>query len=196
MTAGQHELPVISTTRDRAAMLTILSGELAERLAKHPMPPRIIVSSYAEPSRRRWLAWLGLPALAGAAAMAIALPGFPWKPLVEKKVELTGSPPRDVAIAAVPTPGVASAALPPQTTLAPPTVAVDLSDRELTWTEVHELQARLRALKFDPGPLDGIRGPMTSAAVRRFQQSRGAHATGAIDLAVLTQVRQASASGD
>ena len=45
-----------------------------------------------------------------------------------------------------------------------------VDDRELTRTEVHELQIRLRALKFDPGPLDGIKGPLTSAAVRRFQE--------------------------
>lgn len=45
-----------------------------------------------------------------------------------------------------------------------------LDDRELTWTEVHELQIRLRALRFDPGPRDGVKGPLTSR--RRATLSR------------------------
>lgn len=35
------------------------------------------------------------------------------------------------------------------------------------------VQARLRSLGFDPGPLDGIRGPRTDAAVTAFKRSIG-----------------------
>ncbi|MCL6581102.1 MAG: L,D-transpeptidase family protein, partial [Firmicutes bacterium] len=38
---------------------------------------------------------------------------------------------------------------------------------------VRELQERLQSLGFDPGPLDGIFGPRTEAAVIHFQRSRG-----------------------
>ena len=39
-------------------------------------------------------------------------------------------------------------------------------------TTTRGVQARLRDLGFDPGPIDGIRGPRTEAAVRAFQHSR------------------------
>ena len=39
--------------------------------------------------------------------------------------------------------------------------------------EWRSVQARLRELGFDPGPVDGIRGRRTIGAVRRFQESRG-----------------------
>ncbi|MYZ50401.1 TIGR02594 family protein [Propylenella binzhouense] len=41
-----------------------------------------------------------------------------------------------------------------------------------------EIQRRLAALGYDPGPLDGIRGRLTIAAVKRFQTDRGLLADG------------------
>jgi len=38
---------------------------------------------------------------------------------------------------------------------------------------VRELQHDLQALGFKPGPLDGVYGPMTRAAVERFQEAQG-----------------------
>lgn len=38
--------------------------------------------------------------------------------------------------------------------------------------EVMKYQRRLRQLGFDPGPIDGIRGPRTIQAIRQFQRSR------------------------
>lgn len=38
---------------------------------------------------------------------------------------------------------------------------------------VRDLQTRLRELGFDPGPIDGVFGPRTAAAVRAFQESVG-----------------------
>lgn len=46
--------------------------------------------------------------------------------------------------------------------------------------EVRYLQERLRALGFDPGPSDGVFGPKTADAVRRYQQSRGLAADGIV----------------
>jgi hypothetical protein len=40
-----------------------------------------------------------------------------------------------------------------------------------SWTKL--LQAVLAGLRFSPGPVDGVFGPMTRAAVKRFQASRG-----------------------
>lgn len=63
---------------------------------------------------------------------------------------------------------------------APPTqpspgtsIAVDLNT-------IRGLQARLLALGFDPGPIDGVRGPQTDRAVKAFQTSRGLVADGIV----------------
>ncbi len=45
---------------------------------------------------------------------------------------------------------------------------------------VRELQARLQELSFDPGAVDGIFGPATSAAVMAFQKSRNLVADGVV----------------
>lgn len=44
--------------------------------------------------------------------------------------------------------------------------------------EVLALQKRLRAAGFDPGPLDGIFGGKTDAALRAFQEGAGISADG------------------
>src|SRR5436853_71779 len=48
---------------------------------------------------------------------------------------------------------------------------------------VAHVQADLASLGIAPGPVDGIDGPLTRAAVARFQISEGLPATGEIDLA-------------
>jgi peptidoglycan hydrolase-like protein with peptidoglycan-binding domain len=83
-----------------------------------------------------------------------------------------------------------------RTGAAAPAVVQSLPERELTWEEVHELQTKLRDLKIDPGPIDGTKGPLTSAAVRRFQEARGQRVTGDIGLNTLTQLREAAARND
>ena len=38
---------------------------------------------------------------------------------------------------------------------------------------VRDLQEALKALGFDPGPIDGVFGASTESAVKKFQQARG-----------------------
>jgi peptidoglycan hydrolase-like protein with peptidoglycan-binding domain len=46
---------------------------------------------------------------------------------------------------------------------------------------VRQVQAALEAKGFDPGPIDGIAGPRTKAAIRKFQDRFGMKASGEID---------------
>lgn len=56
--------------------------------------------------------------------------------------------------------------------------------------EVREIQTRLHSFGFSPGSPDGAAGPMTQAAVMRYQQNRGLPQTATIDRAFLEQLRQ------
>ncbi|MGI8686657.1 MAG: peptidoglycan-binding protein [Acidimicrobiales bacterium] len=64
--------------------------------------------------------------------------------------------------------------------------------------DVRQAQEMLRAAGFDPGPIDGVFGPRTEAAVTEFQSSRGLPATQGVDdatWAALAGPRQHSVSG-
>jgi hypothetical protein len=198
---------------DRAATLAALSGELTQRLSKHPLPPR---RHAPERTRSRWQPlWLmGLLSALGiavaVAGLAVMPPGMMWNELERfggqlADTSLVGSSIMTVSTAPATTPPSPQSAAPPidppritstpmhdRTTAASQGDLQSVDDRELTWTEVHELQIRLRALKFDPGPMDGVKGPLTSAALRRFQESQGERGTGDIGLRTLIRVRQAT----
>lgn len=60
---------------------------------------------------------------------------------------------------------------PPPRVVAPPTLGVD---------RVRAVQLRLASLGLAPGPIDGIYGPRTTAAVRAFQSSRGLTVDGVV----------------
>lgn len=47
--------------------------------------------------------------------------------------------------------------------------------------DVRNAQTRLDQLGFDPGPIDGIMGPQTRAAIRDFQRDQGLAVTGRLD---------------
>lgn len=64
--------------------------------------------------------------------------------------------------------------------------------RPLNSDEVLETQAWLKAFGFDPGPLDGLPGPKTTDAVKRYRTARRMEETGSLDRSVLQQVRQQS----
>ena len=55
---------------------------------------------------------------------------------------------------------------------APAAVATAAPSRPLSKDEVKELQGKLSAAGFTVGPIDGIVGPQTQAALRRYAESR------------------------
>ena len=63
------------------------------------------------------------------------------------------------------------------------------SDRALSFAERQELQRRLTAAGFPPGNIDGIVGPNTIDAVRRYQASQGLVPDGYASLAILERLR-------
>ena len=88
-----------------------------------------------------------------------------------------------------PAPVIADAAAP----VAPdaPAPAMERSGlAELNASEIWELQARLEFLGMQPGSPDGIPGPRTVAAIRRYEESRGRAQTGKLDRELLERLRQ------
>ena len=59
--------------------------------------------------------------------------------------------------------------------------------RKPSWSPnvIRAVQARLEELHFSPGPLDGIYGPLTSAAIADFQMQSGLNVDGKISEALL-----------
>jgi peptidoglycan hydrolase-like protein with peptidoglycan-binding domain/DNA invertase Pin-like site-specific DNA recombinase len=58
--------------------------------------------------------------------------------------------------------------------------------------QVRTLQRRLRVLGQDPGPIDGLFGPLTRAAVERFQQTAGVSVDGIVGQQTRKALRSAS----
>ena len=58
-------------------------------------------------------------------------------------------------------------------------------------TTVTFVQQRLAGLGFDPGPVDGVYGGRTAAAVQAFRVSRGLGETGGIDDGLVEALRSA-----
>jgi hypothetical protein len=63
-------------------------------------------------------------------------------------------------------------------------------ERALNNEELLEVQARLKGLGHDPGPVDGIHGPQTVSAVKRYEIANHLEPTGAIDLRLLERLRR------
>ena len=65
------------------------------------------------------------------------------------------------------------------------------SERKRLSTETQELQRRLTSLGYDTRGIDGIVGPDSRAAVRRFQTDRGMTPDGYVSASLLQAVRAA-----
>jgi membrane-bound lytic murein transglycosylase B len=73
--------------------------------------------------------------------------------------------------------------------------AYDRTPEPLRKTEVELMQRLLNQLGYQAGPIDGLVGPGTRGAIRRFQAARGLPADGYANPTLLTLVRQAAGSG-
>ena len=89
---------------------------------------------------------------------------------------------------AVPDSSVAAAAPPPAAARAAPSPSAAAA--QMPTAEVRDVQGRLRATGFNPGPVDGIVGPLTENAAQQYQRARGLAVTGAVDRNLLAQLRR------
>ena len=70
----------------------------------------------------------------------------------------------------------------PQKAVSPSTAGLDMAAvPKLDSEGVRQVQQALHDKSFDPGPIDGVLGPQTKEAVRKFQDFYGIKATGEID---------------
>ena len=140
--------------------------------------------------------WLVKTALAAGVILAVAAL---WRspsqvPVAESKgpaVPISASPAPAVAPEASPAAPAPPVNSPPQPAAAAPQID---ENAPLTPGEVRDLQARLKALGFDPGDIDGIPGPQTAAAIRRFEASRSLTPAGGVDRRTLQRLKEAGPS--
>jgi peptidoglycan hydrolase-like protein with peptidoglycan-binding domain len=62
----------------------------------------------------------------------------------------------------------------------------------LTPADIELAQKSLKARGHDPGPIDGVNGPRTTAALKAYQQAQGLEATGRLDDATLGKLSEPS----
>lgn len=143
---------------------------------------------------RRWLVKTAL-----AAGVIVAVAAL-WRSPSQVPVAESKGPavPASTSPAPAPAPEASPPAVPapPVSTLPQPAAAAPQIDQNapLTLAEVRDLQARLKALGFDPGDIDGIPGPQTAAAIRRFEASRSLTPTGNVDRRTLQRLKEAGPS--
>ena len=154
------------------------SGSQAQLSIRSPLGRQVVPEEHI--SRCPWFTlMLGLAlGVTGSAAGLYAFQGM--NPLPAE------SPPPPIA-PAVPALPVATA--PAMSNLHAPTTRTP-DQSELSFSEVMELQTLLESLGMKPGFLDGIPGPRTAAAIRRYEESRGQPQTGNLDRELLKRLRQ------
>lgn len=65
-------------------------------------------------------------------------------------------------------------------------------ERPLSLEEVRELQTWLKAFALDPGPIDGLPGPLTATAIKKYEAARQLPISGSIDRKLLDRLRKDS----
>ena len=78
-------------------------------------------------------------------------------------------------------PGAPAAPPPPPPVVTAPAAAPSPPAAPKRARTLREVQQRLAELGYDPGPVDGVAGAQTAAALRAFQSARGLRPTGRMD---------------
>jgi hypothetical protein len=144
-----------------------------------PVPPPSVVAAGTAPA-----------IVTGAPAIATAPPASP-KSAAVSPLPPPAPPPAASADVASARPMVPAKTEPAPATASQQQAAAPASNQApLRRDEVQEVQARLRSFGFNPGPLDGIPGPLTDAAVRRYQEARAQPQTGKVDRDLLERLRR------
>jgi peptidoglycan hydrolase-like protein with peptidoglycan-binding domain len=129
------------------------------------------------------------PLVADSSSAAPSADGVPTGTTAAPAPEAPTAPPPAAAAPAVPDP-TAAAAAPPPAAAAPAAPEPSAAAAQMPTAEVREMQGRLRAMGFNPGPVDGFVGPLTENAAQQYQRARGLEVTGAVDRNLLAQLRQ------
>ena len=121
---------------------------------------------------------VGVLLVAGLSYWAI---GEGTQPVVPKGSAGALSPPKVSAPTAPPVSTAVSPSAPPISTAvlpsAPPATA-EPAEASMSEADRRQVQEALHRLDYYHGPVDGIFGPLTRAAIRRFQHDIGAEITG------------------
>ena len=189
--------------------LAELSHQLAAR--RVPEPPEFPVGADdddpASPAvAHRWrrpaiLAALIVALLAGYFSFRggpASPPAPPPAPPKEARI-VAPPPPTDPALPTTkdfPVPPPAPAEAKPEVAPPPPPPAEEQPPAKLAPLDrkgVQEIQTRLQAMGINPGPIDGVAGPLTQGAARRYQATKGRPENGNVDSALLQRLRSESA---
>ncbi len=117
------------------------------------------------------------------ATAAFTLPAPPHAPAPPNGNDF--ATPADSAPAAMPDQSQALAVPAPP----PPPKPAPGPPKRLDSPAIQEVQTRLQSLGLNPGPVDGIAGPRTQAAIKRYEQSKGHTPTGTADSVLLDKLR-------
>jgi hypothetical protein len=196
-----------------------LSRKLAERAASQPTDPVVVARERQEALKaydrarrhRRVLAGsVAMGALGALAIASLAPPGqepsqaspvttasageatrAPAADAIAQPFAPSGAATRPAEPPPVRTASLGDPPIAPRATgasIAPPT-AGPTAATPLSAGEVREVQTRLRGFGFNPGPVDGDAGRMTTVAAMSYQQSRNQVQTGTVDRELLDQLR-------
>jgi hypothetical protein len=119
------------------------------------------------------------------AAVAVAPEAAPPPPPVSRPAK-TEAVAVDMA-AAIPAPPQSA---PPVTLPAPASTTAPEPEIALSRSEIVELQKRLASLGLNPGPIDGVIGPRTTASAQKYQAKVGRAVTGKVDRGLLALLRR------
>jgi peptidoglycan hydrolase-like protein with peptidoglycan-binding domain len=128
--------------------------------------------------------------LIGYVLVGYLVNGPPQRPLVPRVVADTSSATPSADRVQIGTTAAPPAAASPPAAVAPAAPDPRAAAAQIPTAEVREVQGRLRAMGFNPGPVDGSVGPLTENAAKQYQRARGLEVTGAVDRNLLAQVRQ------